>query len=73
MLFPAPSRLRRSASALEAHVGGGRPGYHGECFTKQGNPRTHVDPTIAHMDHMHLGLTKPGAAAQTTSWRAAKR
>ncbi len=46
---------------------------YGECFTKQGQRRKRVNPTLAHMDHLHLGLTKPGAAARTTFWRAAKR
>lgn len=46
---------------------------YGKCFGKQGQPRKRVNPTLAHFDHLHIGLTKPGAAARTTFWRSAKR
>lgn len=29
----------------------------------------HVDRTTAHRDHIHFGLTKPGAAGRTSFWR----
>lgn len=48
-------------------------GRYGECFNKQGEPRKRVNPTVAHMDHLHIGLTKPGAAARTTFWKTGKR
>jgi hypothetical protein len=40
------------------------------CFGKDGTPRRRVGKTVAHRDHIHLGLTKRGAAAQTTFWSA---
>jgi hypothetical protein len=38
------------------------------CFGKDGHEREHVSKTIAHRDHVHLGMTKAGAAARTTFW-----
>ncbi len=38
------------------------------CFTKRGKPRKGVDDTTAHRDHIHIGMSKPGAKAQTTFW-----
>ena len=38
------------------------------CFTKSGKPRKKVNKTIAHRDHIHLGMTKPGAKALTSFW-----
>jgi hypothetical protein len=29
-----------------------------------------VDPTIAHLDHIHIGLNKMGAARLTSFWRS---
>jgi hypothetical protein len=40
------------------------------CFTKRGKPRKRVDKTIAHRDHIHIGMTKPGAKALTSFWTA---
>jgi hypothetical protein len=39
------------------------------CFTKRGKPRRRVDPTVAHRDHLHIGMTKAGARARTSFWR----
>jgi hypothetical protein len=41
------------------------------CFGKHGAPRKHVDPTVAHRNHIHIGLTKAGAARRTSFWSAA--
>jgi hypothetical protein len=38
------------------------------CFNKHGKARKHVDVTLAHRDHIHFGLSKAGAAAQTSFW-----
>ncbi len=38
------------------------------CYTKSGKPRKKVDKTIAHRDHIHIGMTKPGAKALTSFW-----
>jgi hypothetical protein len=40
------------------------------CYTKSGKPRKKVDKTIAHRDHFHIGMTKPGAKALTSFWAA---
>jgi len=39
------------------------------CFDKRGKPRKHVNPTVAHRDHVHIGMTRAGAAAKTSFWR----
>lgn len=39
------------------------------CLTKSGKPNRAVDDTTAHRDHVHLGMTKAGAAARTSFWR----
>ena len=38
------------------------------CFKKNGSPNTKVDRTTAHRDHIHLGLSKAGAAGRTSYW-----
>ena len=40
------------------------------CFGKKGKRRKRVDPTTAHVDHLHIGLTKAGAAGRTSFWAA---
>lgn len=40
------------------------------CYSKRGQRRRHVDPTIAHFDHIHIGLNKMGAARLTSFWRS---
>jgi hypothetical protein len=39
------------------------------CYGKRGKPRKRVDTTVAHRDHVHIGMTKAGAKAQTSFWR----
>jgi hypothetical protein len=39
------------------------------CYGKRGKPRKHVDTTVAHRDHVHIGMTKAGAKGQTSFWR----
>jgi hypothetical protein len=39
------------------------------CFTRKGKPRRKVDKTAAHRDHVHIGMTKAGARADTSFWR----
>jgi hypothetical protein len=39
------------------------------CYTKRGTLRKHVDPTVAHRNHIHIGMTKAGAKARTSFWR----
>jgi hypothetical protein len=38
------------------------------CFNRKGRRIEHVDPTQAHRNHIHFGLTKAGAAARTSFW-----
>ena len=42
------------------------------CFNKHGVRRKHVDPTVAHRNHIHIGLTKAGAARRTSFWSAVR-
>ncbi len=41
---------------------------YGPCFAKSGKKRKRVGATTAHLDHIHIGLTKAGAAARTSFW-----
>ncbi|HEX8103697.1 MAG TPA: hypothetical protein VF533_13860 [Solirubrobacteraceae bacterium] len=40
------------------------------CVDKKGRRRKRVDPTAGHLDHLHIGLSKAGAAARTSFWTA---
>ena len=39
------------------------------CLSKHGEVRKHVDPTIAHRNHIHFGLSKDGAMRRTSYWQ----
>jgi len=39
------------------------------CVTKSGRWRKGVNPTVAHRDHIHFGLTRAGAAGKTSFWK----
>ena len=39
------------------------------CYGKRGKLRANVNKTVAHRDHVHIGMTKAGAAAKTSFWR----
>jgi hypothetical protein len=43
---------------------------YGPCYTKRGKPRRNVNVTIAHRDHIHIAMTKPGAKAKPSFWTA---
>ena len=51
--------------------GAGMPAFrpYSECFTEDGRRRRRVNPTLAHQDHIHLGLTVAGAMGRTSFWR----
>jgi hypothetical protein len=51
--------------------GAGMPDFepYSACYTKRGKLDRHVDDTTAHRDHVHIGMTKAGAAARTSFWR----
>jgi hypothetical protein len=38
------------------------------CYGKRGKLKRRVNTTIAHRDHVHIGMTKRGAAARTSFW-----
>jgi hypothetical protein len=40
------------------------------CYGRSGKLRKHLDPTAAHRNHVHIGMTKRGAAAKTSFWAA---
>lgn len=40
------------------------------CFGKNGQRRKHVDPTVGHLNHLHIGMSKAGAARRTSFWTA---
>ena len=42
------------------------------CFSKHGKRRKRVDPSVAHRNHIHIGLTRAGAARRTSFWSAAR-
>jgi hypothetical protein len=39
------------------------------CYGKRGKLRKHVDVTVAHRDHVHIGMTRAGAKGETSFWR----
>ncbi len=41
------------------------------CENAHGEIRRHVNPTIAHRDHLHIGLSLAGAARRTSFWASA--
>jgi hypothetical protein len=40
------------------------------CYGKRGKLRANVNKTVAHRDHIHIGMTKAGAAGKTSFWRS---
>jgi hypothetical protein len=42
---------------------------YGACFTRRGKEIKGVNPTVAHRDHVHIGMTRAGAAGKTSFWR----
>jgi hypothetical protein len=38
------------------------------CYGKRGKLKRKVNTTVAHRDHVHIGMTKLGAAARTSFW-----
>jgi hypothetical protein len=41
---------------------------YGPCYGKRGKRKRNVNKTVAHRDHVHIGMTKAGAAARTSFW-----
>jgi hypothetical protein len=46
----------------------GEMGPYSYCYSKSGKRKGHLDPTQAHMDHVHIELNMLGAAKKTTFW-----
>ena len=44
---------------------------HDPCY-KHGKRRKRVDPTVGHINHLHVGLTKVAAARRTSFWSVAR-
>jgi hypothetical protein len=42
------------------------------CLNRNGDLRRRVDRTVAHRDHLHIGLSRAGAAKRTSFWVAAR-
>ena len=40
------------------------------CYNRHGVRRRHVDETLAHRNHVHIGLNRRGAAMRTSFWAA---
>jgi hypothetical protein len=49
--------------------GSERMGRYSPCYTRRGRRRKRVNPTLAHRDHVHIGLNLPGARARTSFWK----
>jgi hypothetical protein len=51
--------------------GAGMPGFqpYRPCYGRRGKLRKNMNITAAHRDHVHIGMTKAGAAGKTSFWR----
>ena len=41
---------------------------YGPCYGRRGKLKRKVNATVAHRDHVHIGMTRRGAAARTSFW-----
>lgn len=46
----------------------GQMGDYSYCYTKRGKRKKNLDPTQAHVDHVHIELNLRGATKKTTFW-----
>jgi hypothetical protein len=55
-----------------SYWGAGAPdfGTYDYCYGRGGVRRKHLDPTQAHLNHVHIGMSIKGARAQTSFWKA---
>ena len=42
--------------------------HYGYCYSQSGLLRKHIDQTAAHRNHIHLRMSKLGAAGRTSFW-----
>jgi hypothetical protein len=45
-------------------------GKYSYCFNENGKKKQNLDPTQAHIDHVHLELNWPGARMRTSFWKS---
>lgn len=50
-------------------AGADRMGPYEPCFDRSGRPKRKVNVTLAHRDHVHIGLNLDGARKRTSFWR----
>lgn len=50
--------------------GGDRLGKYSYCYNANGHKKDNLDPTQAHIDHVHLELNKRGAKKKTSFWKS---
>ena len=55
-----------------SYWGAGAPdfGKYGYCYSRNGVRKKNLDPTAAHMNHVHIGMSIKGSRAQTSFWKA---
>jgi hypothetical protein len=55
-----------------SYRGAGMPEFrpYSPCYGQAGRRRRHVDPTVGHLNHLHIGMSKVGAAKRTSFWTA---
>lgn len=53
------------------HAGGEDFDKYDYCYGRSGKRRKGLNPTAAHLDHVHIGFTKKGAAGRSSFWRLA--
>jgi hypothetical protein len=51
-------------------AGAERMGRYSVCFDRRGRQRKHVNRTLGHRDHVHIGLTRAGARKRSSFWRS---
>jgi hypothetical protein len=44
-------------------------GKYSVCYDRKGRRKKHVDETLAHRNHVHLGMSLAGARMRTSFWR----
>jgi len=56
-----------------AYWGAGAPQFsnYDYCYGRNGKRKKGLNPTAAHVDHIHIGFTKAGARGRTSFWRLA--
>jgi hypothetical protein len=58
----------RDCSYWGARMPGFRP--YSLCYGQGGRRGRHLGPTVGHLNHLHIGMSKAGAAKRTSFWTA---